>query len=183
MPPRPAALAAALAAALLGATLMAAAADAAPPPPLALAATPAATSLACDGDAASAAACPAGAAVVHPPAAAAKAAGYVDCVSPGAATDARCVAGRSALAAASAEGGGFDAPTFPPADTAAVLAACPDTPLLPEGAGSDAGALPSQAELDAAAGQVRREGRVWRAERRKKRKYAARNSHPSLLFS
>jgi len=119
-----------------------------------------------------------GAAVVHPPPAAAAAAGYVDCVSPGAGSDARCVAAVTAppppspaggsVAAASVdeeEGAATLSPfTFPPADTAAVLAACPDEPLLPdalvtEGDTSASAGLPTQEALDAAAEQVRREKR------------------------
>jgi hypothetical protein len=51
---------------------------------------------------------------------------------------------------------------FPPADTAAVLAVCPDAPLLPDALGTagnmDTAGLPTQGELDAAAGQVRAAG-------------------------
>ena len=107
-----------------------------------------------------------GAAVVHPPPAAASSVGYVDCVSPGAGGDARCVAGgggASVSARSVRDAASGQAPAaFPPADTAAVLAVCPDAPLLPDALGTagnmDTAGLPTQGELDAAAGQVRAAG-------------------------
>lgn len=124
-----------------------------------------------------------GAAVVHPPPSAAASSGYVDCVSPGASVDARCVAGAlsASVSARSVDGEGVEkletdpaaAFTFPPADTGAVLAACPDSPLLPDALGTDGNTdltgLPTQEALEAAAEQVKgrgergaeREGSAW----------------------
>lgn len=123
-----------------------------------------------------------GAAVVHPPPQAAAEAGYVDCVTPGAASlDARCVAGGADGAAVVAarsldeDGGRADddlppsSVSFPPGDTGAVLAACPDIPLLPDALGTegntDTGGLPGQAELDAAAEQVKKKKKRRERER------------------